>query len=68
MNDLQTVAFKSPAYDLVANWKDGKEKLKEVEKQEKVRYRGQDYAEAALRLDRSGNAETNDAEQDSQQQ
>jgi hypothetical protein len=68
MNDLQTVAFKSSAYDPVAYWYGSKEELKEVELQKKPGYREQDFVEAALRLHQSEDAETKDAEQDGQQQ
>ena len=68
MNDLQTVAFKTPAYDPVADWNGGKEKLKEVEIQKEAGYREQDFTKAAVRPNKAGNAEMKDAEQNGQQQ
>ena len=62
MNYLQAVAFKSSAYDPVTNWNDCEKKLKEVEIQKESGYRQQDFAEAALRLNKPENAKTNDPE------
>ena len=68
MNDLQTVAFESPAYDSVANRNDSKDKLKEVEIQKEGEYRKQYFVKAASRLNKLQNAETNDTVQDGLQQ
>lgn len=68
MNDLQTVAFESFAYNPIANRNDGKEKLKEVEIQKKGGYREQDSVKAAPRPNKLQNAEPNDTVQDGLQQ
>jgi len=47
MNDLQTVAFESSAYDPVTDGNDSKEELKEVEIKKETGYREQDFTEAA---------------------
>ena len=60
MNDLQTVAFESSAYDPVANGNDSKEELKEVEIEKEAGYRKQDFTETASGLSISRNAEIND--------
>ena len=46
MNDLQTVAFESSAYDPVADGNDSKEELKEVEIKKETGYREQDFTKA----------------------
>ena len=47
MNDLQTIAFESFAYDPVTYWNGSKQELEEVKIQEKGGYRKQDFADAA---------------------
>ena len=68
MDDLQTVAFESSAYNPIANRNDGKDKLKEVEIQKEGGYLEQDSVKAAPRPNILQNAETNDAVQDGLQQ
>jgi hypothetical protein len=68
MNDLQTVAFESSAYDSVAHWNGSKQELKEVEIQKKAGYRKQDFTEAAFGLNKPENAEINDPVQNGLQQ
>ena len=68
MDDLQTVAFESSAYDPVTHWNDRKEKLKEIEVQEEGGHREQYFVEAIPGLSKLQNAETNDAIQNDLQQ
>lgn len=68
MNDLQTVAFKPSAYDPIADRKDGKEKLKEVEIQKEGGNREQNLVKTVLKLKETDNAETYDPIQDGLQQ
>ena len=68
MEDLQTVAFMSFAYDSVPDRDDGKEKLKEVEIQKEAGNWEQDLVKAALRLKETDHAETKDTVQDGLQQ
>ena len=68
MDDLQTVAVVSPAYDPVADGDDGKEELEEVVEQDEVGDIEQDFPDAAFRLNVSENEEADEAVQDGLQQ
>ena len=59
MNDLQTVAFESFAYDPIAGRDDRKEELKEVEKHKEFGCWKQDFPKAAFRLNKAENTEAN---------
>lgn len=68
MGDLQTVAFKSLAYDPVPNRYGSKQELKEIEIQKEGGYLEQDFVQAVPGLNKLRNAGMNDSVQDGQQQ